>query len=428
MPGKKSHRPPSYRLHKPSGQARVIIDGQHVYLGRYDSPKNHEKYHRLVGEWLAARKKPISGASGYDRNIVPPPPSVNELILAFWEHAKDRYRKHGMPTSEIRSFRTALRPVRLLYGGEPVASFGPLALVACRQKLLEGGTCRRRINQHVGRIRRMFKWGVARELVPETVWRALCAVDGLRLGEAPETEPVKPVLEEHVVAVQPHVTPQVWAMINLQLWSACRPGEACLIRTIDINTQGPIWEYRPHSHKGEHHGKERIIYLGPHAQEILKPWLKTDLHAHVFSPREARAWFHTQRALNRNTPKQFRSQPYVRKARPKRAPGERYTNHAYAHAIQRACELAFGMPIELRRISKRLDAAERARLARLAAEWRNANCWHPNQLRHNAATRIRAAYGIEAARIILGHSSAVTSEIYAEIDREKAKEMMAKLG
>ena len=73
-------------------------------------------------------------------------------------------------------------------------------------------------------------------------------------------------------------------------------------------------------------------------------------------------------------------------------------------------------------------AAERARLARLAAEWREANCWHPNQLRHNAATRIRAAYGIEAARIILGHASAVTSEIYAEIDREKAREIVGKMG
>jgi len=148
----------------------------------------------------------------------------------------------------------------------------------------------------------------------------------------------------------------------------------------------------------------------------------------VFSPREARDWHQAQRAANRKTPKQFRSQPYVRKTTPKRAPGERYTNHAYAHAIQRACELAFRMPAELRRISKKLHADERAHLARLAAEWREANCWHPNQLRHNAATRIRAAYGIEAARIILGHSSAVTSEIYAEIDREKAKEMMAKMG
>ena len=54
--------------------------------------------------------------------------------------------------------------------------------------------------------------------------------------------------------------------------------------------------------------------------------------------------------------------------------------------------------------------------------------WSPNQLRHAAATRIRAAYGIEIARIILGHSSAVTSEIYAEIDREKVLKIMGEIG
>jgi len=419
-------RTPKYRLHKGSGQALVQINGERIYLGKYGTEESKEKYRRHVAEFLAGGIKPKADAQGSPR--LASTIKVKEMILAFWQRAKRRYVKNGQPTSEIHSFRTALRPVRHLYGGEPVTSFGPLALVACRQKLIEAGICRKRINQHVGRIRSVFKWGVAREMVPETVWRALCAVEGLRMGEAPETEPVKPVPEDRIVAIQPHVTPQVWAMMNLQLWSGCRPGEACVMRTIDINTQGAIWEYRPHSHKGQHHQKERVVYLGPHAQEVIRPWLKTDLHAYVFSPREARDWHQAQRAANRKTPKQFRSQPYVRKTTPKRAPGKRHTNHAYAHAIQRGCELAFSTPMELRRISKQLDAAERVRLVRLAAEWRNANCWHPNQLRHNAATRIRAAYGIEEARILLGHSSVVTSELYAEIDREKAKEMMAKMG
>ena len=82
----------------------------------------------------------------------------------------------------------------------------------------------------------------------------------------------------------------------------------------------------------------------------------------------------------------------------------------------------------MRRISKKLPEDERKRLAGLAAQWRARHCWHPNQLRHNAATRIRGAYGIEAARIILGHSSAVTSEIYAEIDKEKVRKIIGKIG
>ena len=109
---------------------------------------------------------------------------------------KKRYVKNGVPTSEIRSFQTALRPVRQLYGSVPVTDFGPLALVACRLKLIEAGFCRKRINQHVGRIRQMFKWGVAREMVPETVWRALYSVEGLRIGEAIERPPVRAVLDD----------------------------------------------------------------------------------------------------------------------------------------------------------------------------------------------------------------------------------------
>ena len=210
----------------------------------------------------------------------------------------------------------------------PVTDFGPLALVACRLKLIEAGICRKRINQHVGRIRSMFKWGVAREMVPETVWRALCSVEGLRIGEAIERPPVRAVSDERIAAIEHFVTPQIWAMVNLQIWSACRPGEACIMRAIDINMQGKIWEYRPHSHKSEHHDKERVIYLGPHAQEIIKPWLKTDLHAYLFSPKEGRAWSQAQRAKNRKTPKPKKERKLQRKLRPERVPGERYTGCA----------------------------------------------------------------------------------------------------
>jgi integrase len=53
---------------------------------------------------------------------------------------------------------------------------------------------------------------------------------------------------------------------------------------------------------------------------------------------------------------------------------------------------------------------------------------HPHQLRHNAATNLRKQHGIELARIILGHSTAFTTEIYAEQDRAAAVEVVAKIG
>lgn len=55
----------------------------------------------------------------------------------------------------------------------------------------------------------------------------------------------------------------------------------------------------------------------------------------------------------------------------------------------------------------------------LASEWRAQHCWSPNQLRHTAATEIRAAFGLKAAQVVLGHSNAITTEIYAEADLAK---------
>ncbi|MHB1036910.1 MAG: tyrosine-type recombinase/integrase, partial [Pirellulales bacterium] len=227
---------PSYRFHKARNCAVVTIDGRNRYLGPYDSPESYEKYARLLAEWKTRQIASIGPPTESPACV-----SVNDLILAFWKYAEKRYVKNGKPTSEKNSFRTALRPVRVMYGRELVTNFGPLALTASRQKLIDAGICRKRINQHVTRVRQVFKWGVAREMVPETVWRALCAVEGLRHGEAVETEPIKPAPEDDIQAIQPFVTPQIRAMVNLQLWSACRPGEACLMRAIDINTQGPIW-------------------------------------------------------------------------------------------------------------------------------------------------------------------------------------------
>jgi hypothetical protein len=49
-------------------------------------------------------------------------------------------------------------------------------------------------------------------------------------------------------------------------------------------------------------------------------------------------------------------------------------------------------------------------------------------LRHNAATTLRKQFGIEVARVILGHGSATMTEIYAEMDIDKARAVMESVG
>lgn len=108
------------------------------------------------------------------------------------------------------------------------------------------------------------------------------------------------------------------------------------------------------------------------------------------------------------------SQVSRRKAFPKRVPGDRYTPNSYARAIAKACERAFPPP-------KSLEGEEVKR-------WKRQHCWSPNRLRHNAATFLRKEFGIEAARVVLGHASSAVTEVYAELDLAKAAEIMSQVG
>jgi len=50
------------------------------------------------------------------------------------------------------------------------------------------------------------------------------------------------------------------------------------------------------------------------------------------------------------------------------------------------------------------------------------------QLRHNATTFLRKEFGLETARIILGHRSAAIRKVYAEQYRQKALEAIVRAG
>ena len=88
-------------------------------------------------------------------------------------------------------------------------SFGPRALKTVREKLVRHGLARKQVNKQIGRIKRMFKWATADELIAPSIYHALQAVDGLRMGrtEARETRPILPVAWKDVEATLPHVLP-----------------------------------------------------------------------------------------------------------------------------------------------------------------------------------------------------------------------------
>ena len=379
----KTHTP-SYRLHKPTGQAVVTIDGRDFYLGKHGSAPSRAEYDRLIGEWLTrGRQAPaVPAAVGI---------SLDELLLAFWTHAEGHYlRPDGSPSEVLGNIKVSLRPLRRLYGSSPAAGFGPLALRAVRDEMVRSGLARTSVNARINRIRRAFKWAASVELVPVSVVQSLATVSGLQKGrtKARETAPIGPVSLDVVDATLPHLPRPVAAMVRLQLLTGMRPGEACAMRGRDLIREGSACSYRPDSHKTAWRGKDRRIALGSKAMEIVESFLKVDPDARLFDLREAVAEHHARRGearKSRPTP----SEKSRRKADPGSGHARRYSRASHLNAIDRACDRAFPHPTIRKFRGEPLGEAERVELL----AWRKAHRWHPNQLRHTSATAIRPGSG-----------------------------------
>src|SRR6185369_5668350 len=95
----------------------------------------------------------------------------------------------------------------------------------------------------------------------------------------------------------------------------------------------------------------------------------------------------------------------------------------------RGCDRAFPPVGELARHDGESAARWWARLTpeqrnRVKA-WRREHHWHPNQLRHTFATKVRKEHGLEAAQVLLGHSKADVTQVYAEKNHELASALAA---
>ena len=372
---------PSYLLHPQRGKARAVwtdalgIRRFRMMPGAFNSPESKAAFARLLLELAASPVAGTGDASGI---------SLNEVLVAYHEHAARHYRgPDAKPTSEIYEVKIVMRAIRLLYGESPVADFGPLCVKAARQQRVNEGRSRTECNRRVGIIKRIFKWAVSEQLVPVALYQALTTVSGLQRGrtDAREMEPVVPVDDATVDATLPYLNRHVRGLVEFQRLTGARPGEACSIRRCDIDTGGAVWLYRPKHHKTAHRGKSRTIAIGPRAQVLLRQFFTTNIDDYVFSPKQAA---HEQE-------KKWRADA-------KRAPRERYDRTSYTRAIARAT-----------------TAAAVAH-------------WHPNQLRHTHATKVRKAFTLEHAGAALGHSKMSATEIYAERDAGLALEVAAKLG
>lgn len=396
---------------KGNDRAYALFNGRRIYFGPWDTPESTEAYGRYLAEWTAA-----GGVAPVAHDDL----SVIELVDSFTATINRDYRESP---AIVVDAELATRKLREIYGSLNVADFGPVQLKAVREALIDDGLSISTVNRRVTMLKRCFKHGAENGLISGEAFHRVNALSNLKPGRcrAKPSRIVKPCNIQDVEATLEYVTAPVRAAVLLQRHTGARAGEILGLRKNDIDTSGPVWLAVLSLHKTAQHGHQRVIAFGKEAQAILRPLLLSKrADEFIIAPldgiadaaqkkrEEAR-----QRILESGgdpTEAQIGRRPDQKPNTPKtsRTVGTRYASADYARAIRRGVEA--------------LNAA------RLARGEKPIPYWHSHQLRHLFATEARAKYGIEITRILLGHSTANMTQVYAEADMSILQKIFAEIG
>jgi integrase len=301
------------------------------------------------------------------------------------------------------------------HAGTPVLEFGPLALRSCQSHLCSmpdpNDPKRTRFGRStvvafVGIVRAIWKWGVSTERIPSERYDALAAVPGPKTGSVRGAKVVEPANPEAVKSAAAVMRPPVRALVLLEWATGARPTELCGMQCGEIHRTGrlyipgiglqdldaeKVWVYAPAKHKSAHKGKSRFVVFGPAEQQLFAPFLDGRRpEEFVFRPSDGLAHLRAERAARGGGSGGNRKKS---KATPKRRPGMRYTRQTYYQAVVRACDKA---------------GVER---------------WFPYQLRHLAASEIKAMFDVDAVTAVLGQYTRAMGEHYGGRSFKKAAEI-----
>src|SRR5205823_163391 len=99
---------------------------------------------RVLAEWVATGR---ATGGGKTADL-----AVSEMILGYLRFAEEHYRKDGVPTTEPANIKLAMRPLKQLYGHTLAKDFGPLALKAVRNAMIEAELCRNECNKRTRHV------------------------------------------------------------------------------------------------------------------------------------------------------------------------------------------------------------------------------------------------------------------------------------
>jgi integrase len=382
-----------------------------IGFGTTDERTTGEVY-TAFGKWLTLYDEQPHKVLGYknpyqaiDEIISPSNITTIKDLLDKYEAYLEKLKKpvkHGLEHPDLRFLRRArdfLKP----YNDWPLDSFGPDELIAVQKTLLtheytrgkkKKRYTRRGINDTIKWIRKIWRWGMGRQLIkPESV-QGLEEVRPLKMGstDAPDNHRRRSVSSEEFQKVVNSVNTVVGEMLQLIWHTGMRPYEVCEMTPFDIIRDDPeCWLYIPGreqtpvgKHKTTMYERVKVIPLTMECQKILIPRLKgLKPGEYIFKPEDAVREVQERKRRNRKTPLKWGNRPGTnKKENPKIKPGKYYTNDSLCHACKEGCRQA-GVEIFV-----------------------------PYDLRRTMATATRSVLGKEAAKVLLGHAKTDTTEIY----------------
>ena len=413
-------------IYKPDGSRTTISFGP-------DDERTEGQIYGVFGQWLDLYREHPHKTLSYNSPYEAITEMTNPTTIRTVGQAYDAYvrwaEQNMLPLRDGRSSPELLQIGRCGKFLEPyrkwaTSDFGPDELRVIQEAMVayryirtqpakseeppeQIAYTRTSINRLVNQIRKMWQWAMAREIVPASSAQRLKEVKSLRIGRTTARDKLKraAVTEEELDKVTKHISRVVGDMLRLIWITAMRSSEVCRMRPFDIlRDDKSCWLYIPGrdvspigDHKTAHHQRIRAVPLPPSAQTVLQSRVSDfESREYIFTPAEAVRELLDLRSDGRKTSLKYGNRPGTnRREHPMITPGETYTLSAFCVAVKRACKRA-GVPR-----------------------------FTPRDLRRTAATRIRSRLTKEAAKMILGHVSTDTTEIYL-LDEVKESMKVAK--
>lgn len=261
----------------------MTVQGRDIYLGIHGSDASRKRYGEIVAR--IAAHQPIDPVTPEQAEASRT--TVDEILIAYFDFCRTHYVKNGEQTSQVSLAAMVIKPLHEMYGEVPAVMFGPKLLKTFRDRLVGLGWCRNTINAAVGRVRRIFKWAVAEEMIGPEVLQRLQAVSALRAGrtEAPDRPKRSAIGPEQINPIRERVRPLVRDMIDVQIACGARSGELLQLTTAIIDRSGPVWVATLTRHKTDATGAVRKLYFPPSAQLVLSRYLSADRDKPLFKMR-----------------------------------------------------------------------------------------------------------------------------------------------